>query len=93
MITALKGFGHRVDIHDSLADWREAKAFYGFELLESLDQATKYDSVVGVVPHASYLAFDAAEISRILKVGGVLADLKGMWRGLELPDEFARWEL
>ena len=93
LITALKGFGHRVDIHDSLADWREAKAFYGFELLESLDQVTKYDGVVGVVPHMSYLAFDAAEIARILKVGGVLVDLKGMWRGLELPDEFARWEL
>jgi hypothetical protein len=39
------------------------------------------------------LAFDAAEIARILKVGGVLVDLKGMWRGLELPDEFVRWEL
>ena len=64
-----------------------------FDLLESLDQATKYDGVVGVVPHTSYLAIDAAEIARILKVGGVLADLKGMWRGLELPDEFARWEL
>ena len=49
--------------------------------------------MVGVVPHTPYLAFDAAEIARILKVGGVLADLKGMWRGLELPDEFARWEL
>ena len=66
---------------------------YGFDLLESLDQATEYDGVVGVVPHTPYLAFDAAEIARILKVGGVLADLKGMWRGLELPDEFARWEL
>ena len=93
LIVALKDLGHRVDIHDSLADRGEAKAFYGFDLLESLDQATEYDGMVGVVPHTPYLAFDAAEISRILKVGGVLADLKGMWRGLELPDEFARWEL
>ena len=93
LIVALKDLGHTVDTHDPLADRGEAKAFYGFDLLENLDQATGYDAVVGVVPHTPYLAFDAEKIADILKPGGVLADLKGMWRGLELPDQFSRWEL
>ena len=92
-IVALRDLGHSVDIHDPLADRDEAKAFYGFDLLESLDQASVYEGVVGAVPHMQYLAFDASDIVRILIAGGVLADLKGMWRGLELSDQFTRWEL
>jgi UDP-N-acetyl-D-galactosamine dehydrogenase len=92
-ILALRDLGHSVDIHDPLADRDEAKAVYGFDLLENLDQAKEYEGVVGAVPHAPYLAFDASDIVRILKVGGVLADLKGMWRALELSDQFTRWEL
>jgi len=93
LITELKSLGHTVDIHDPLADRGEAKAFYGFELLESLKETTPYDGVIGVVPHAPYLTFDADKIAVLLKLGGVLADLKGMWRGLELSDQFIRWEL
>jgi UDP-N-acetyl-D-galactosamine dehydrogenase len=92
-IVSLRDLGHSVDIHDPLADRDEAKAFYGFDLLENLDQARGYEGVVGAVPHTPYLAFDASDIARILKTGGVLADLKGMWRGIKLSKQFIRWEL
>jgi UDP-N-acetyl-D-galactosamine dehydrogenase len=92
-ILMLRSLGYSVDIHDPLADRDEAKALYGFDLLDNLNQASRYEGVVGAVPHAPYLSFDVSDIVQILKVGGVLADLKGMWRGLELPDHFIRWEL
>ncbi len=92
LIVSLRDLGHSVDIHDPLADRNEAKAFYGFDLLENLDHASGYEGLVGAVPHTSYLAFDASDIARILKAGGVLADLKGMWRGLKWTDQFTRWE-
>jgi hypothetical protein len=40
-----------------------------------------------------YLAMDTFAIAAILKNGGLLADLKGIWRNLELQGQFTRWEL
>ena len=92
-IIGLRDLDHLVDIHDPLADRVEAKKLYGFDLIENLEESNRYDCVVAAVPHAQYLIFDTFDISRILKVGGLLADLKGMWRDLKLPEQSIRWEL
>ena len=93
LIMALRNKGYQVAVHDPLADAKQAKQLYGLELLSDLAEATDYDGLVGVVPHAPYLSLEASEITRILKPGGLLVDLKGMWRGIELPDGCNRWEL
>jgi UDP-N-acetyl-D-galactosamine dehydrogenase len=36
---------------------------------------------------------DGAALARLLAPGGLLADVKGMWRGVALPDGYARWSL
>jgi UDP-N-acetyl-D-galactosamine dehydrogenase len=92
-ITELRHLGHLVDVHDPLAVPGEAKILYGLDLLESLEEASGYDGVVGAVPHMQYLAMDTFAIAAILKNGGLLADLKGIWRNLELQGQFTRWEL
>ena len=92
-IIGLRDLDHLVDIHDPLADKKKKKKLYGFDLIENLEESNRYDCVVAAVPHAQYLIFDTFDISRILKVGGLLADLKGMWRDLKLPEQSIRWEL
>jgi UDP-N-acetyl-D-galactosamine dehydrogenase len=93
IVSRLTGTGHRVDVHDPHADRAEADQFYGIELLPSLDDASGYDAVIGAVPHAEYAALEAGLLASLLADGGVLADIKGMWRGVELPEGYRRWQL
>ena len=93
IVSRLTETGHRVDVHDPHADRAEADQFYGIELLPSLDDASGYDAVIGAVPHAEYAALEAGLLASLLADGGVLADIKGMWRGVELPEGYRRWQL
>jgi UDP-N-acetyl-D-galactosamine dehydrogenase len=93
IIGALRDRGHRVDVHDPHADAAEAKSLYDLELLPGLDGAEGYDAVIGAVQHDVYRKFDAADLVRLAVVDGVVADIKGMWRGLTLPDGLRRWQL
>lgn len=93
LILSLRKLGHQVDVHDTLADPEEAKRIYGIELLADLDVVDAYDCVIGVVPHSDYQNLGDQDMKRLLTPGGLLADLKGIWRHLELPENYGRWEL
>ena len=93
LVNHLKDRGHRVDVHDAMADAGEAKKFYGIELLPDLAGADGYDCVIGAVPHAAYVDLAAADLTALLKRGGLVADLKGMWRHIDLGDGYRRWEI
>jgi UDP-N-acetyl-D-galactosamine dehydrogenase len=45
------------------------------------------------VPHRAYARLDGQRLAGLLRPGGLLADLKGMWRGLQLPGQYRRWVL
>jgi UDP-N-acetyl-D-galactosamine dehydrogenase len=92
LIRGLESRGHAVDVHDACADAHEAQEEYGVTLLTDL-AAGGYDVVVGAVPHQIYCGFTGDEVGRLLKSGGLLADVKGLWRDLELPAGRQRWEL
>ena len=49
--------------------------------------------MLGAVPHRAYARLDGARLAALLRPGGLLADLKGMWRDLRLPDGIRRWVL
>ena len=93
IIEGLKGHGCTVDVHDAFADAAEAKAIYGIELRPGLDGAARFDCIVGAVPHAPYREFTPATFDALVMDGGLIADVKGMWRGMELPAKFRRWQL
>ena len=93
IINRLRELGYGVQVHDPLADPAEASELYGVELLESLGQTNGYACVIGAVAHRAYCDFTAASFTKLLRPGGLVADVKGMWRGLELPDGLRRWEL
>ena len=93
VIQALQARGHGVDVFDPHAGAGEAKALYGIDLLPNLDNASGYDALIGAVRHGEFEALGAADISRLVGERAVVADIKGMWRTIELPGAITRWQL
>ena len=91
VVRRLTWLGHSVDVADPLADESEVAREYGLPL-SKLD-GRQYDLVVGAVPHDEYRNMDARALSTLLTAGGTLADLKGMWRSVELDPGIERWSL
>ena len=71
----------------------EAKGFYDVELLESLEPFGEYACLFGAVAHRAYREFSAASLANLLRSGGLVTDIKGMWRGLNSPDGLRRGQL
>ncbi len=92
VIERLKWIGHAITIHDPHASPEQAKHEYGLDIdCEALTR--RYDAVVAAVPHNSYRTMSAADITALLHPGGLVADIKGMWRSLTFPAGFRRWGL
>ncbi len=93
VVKKLREKGLEVDVHDPLADAGEAMDLYGIKLLSSLGDAGRYDCLVGAVAHGAFRALDGNALTGLIKPGGLLADIKGMWRGVTVADGIKRWEL
>lgn len=92
VIVRLEELGHVVTIHDPLADSREAAHEYGLSLDPEACER-RYDMILAAVPHAEYKALDAAQVRGLLNDGGLIADIKGIWRGLSFDGDCDRWTL
>jgi len=92
LIRRLQELGHTVTVHDPRADSGEARHEYGVEL-DSGALGRRYDLVVAAVPHSEYRAMAAEDIGRLAEPGGCVADLKGIWRSLDLGPDIERWTL
>ena len=90
VIERLVALGHRVEVADPLADAHEVRREYGLDLTPS--GSGRYDVVLGAVAHEEYRRMDARALGALVADGGMLADIKGMWRGLDLPG-VERWSL
>ncbi len=92
LIRQLETRGHTVDVHDAMAVPEEAVERYGVELLPDLS-GNGYGALVGAVGHDAYTRFDHEAISRLVKKGGLVADIKGLWRDVEISDALRYWLL
>jgi UDP-N-acetyl-D-galactosamine dehydrogenase len=92
LVAGLAARGHRVDVHDPHADAAEARASYDLSLLPALPNGAAYDCLVGAVPHEAYRRFDAQRFAGLVRTGGLVADIKGMWRSVALPNGLRRWQ-
>ena len=72
------------------ADPVEAKREYELDL-KSLE-SERYDLVLGAVGHREYREMEAQQLTAMLAERGTLADLRGIWLGLETPG-VDRWSL
>jgi UDP-N-acetyl-D-galactosamine dehydrogenase len=96
LIRGLRARGHAVEVQDPRADAAEAEALYGVKLLAKLPKdgdGAPFDCLVGAVAHDAYKALAPTDFARLVRAGGLVCDIKGMWRGLDLPKDRRRWEL
>ncbi len=93
LVLRLRQLGFKVDVHDPLADRDEAQTVYGIELVSDLKTAGSFDCLVGAVPHRQYRELDTTTFDRLVRAGGLVADVKGLWRNTPLPAGLQRWEL
>jgi UDP-N-acetyl-D-galactosamine dehydrogenase len=91
LVNRLQSLGHQVDVADPMAEADELERDHGHRVV-TLGEA-RYDLVVGAVAHAPYRSLSSDEIHALLNDGGILADLKGMWRERELSSSIVRWSL
>ena len=92
LVRRLQARGHTVDVHDGMAAPEDAFARYGLRLLPELSGGD-YGAVVGAVPHDAYAGLDADAIAGLLAAGGLVADIRGLWRDLSFPPGIRYWLL
>ena len=93
LVAELRARGFAVDLHDAHADPGETEALFGTRPLAGLDGAGGYDCAIGAVAHDAYRRLAPEALAGLLRGGGLLADVKGIWRGAALPDGYRRWLL
>lgn len=77
LINELKGYSIAVDVVDPHADSDELEHEYGYRLNEI---SGRYDAIIVAVNHKEYLTLDANFFQAKLNPGGLLVDLKGIFR-------------
>jgi len=93
LVRILSDMGHHVDVHDPCADPDEAKHEYGLDLHPVMNEIPPADCIVGAVRHDVYCDYTGEVLAAQVNDGGLIADLKGMWRDIDLPDGIRRWNL
>lgn len=79
VVKELKSYSLNVDVADPHAESDELQHEYGFGLTPNL--STDYDAVIVTVPHNDYKKLDDTYFASITKANGLVADLKGIYRG------------
>jgi UDP-N-acetyl-D-glucosamine/UDP-N-acetyl-D-galactosamine dehydrogenase len=93
VIRGLEAAGHSVTVHDPVVDKGEALHEYAIALDAAALDAT-YDVVVAAVAHDQYRAMDYDVLQRLVKPGGLLADLKRLWTlDADQATNFRYWTL
>ena len=79
VVKELKSYSLNVDVTDPHASSEECNKAYGFELITDL--SNDYDAVIITVPHNDYRGMDDPTFAALTKPHGLIADLKGVFRG------------
>jgi UDP-N-acetyl-D-galactosamine dehydrogenase len=99
VIRGMERRGFTVDVHDPLADAEEALEHYKVRLkpdvpgLDGRPGEKAYEAVIAAVPHEEYVGLEIDTLVSMVRPGGLIADIKGIWRGREFPDTVRRWQL
>lgn len=93
IVKLLENAGHYVDVYDPMANYEEASALYGIEVIEKINPKQSYDCVVGAVAHDTFVGIPIEQLFGLIKEGGLLADIPGMWKKYPTPPKIRRWQL
>jgi UDP-N-acetyl-D-galactosamine dehydrogenase len=89
VVKELQSYSLNVDVVDPHADADELQHEYGFGLATQL--SNEYDAVIVTVPHNDYKNLDDAYFASISKEHAMIADLKGIYRGIVTSRKY--WSL
>ena len=78
-VNEIRAFNITVEVEDPWAEAREVEEEYGLHLTPP--GGSGYDAVIFAIPHAQYLEMPPGDVEAIVKPGGLVADLKGIFRG------------
>lgn len=79
LVNEFKSYGVKVDVVDPKASSEDLKNEYGFEL--KVKPEGKYDAIVVAVNHNEYINLPEEYFASLINEGGVLVDIKGIYRG------------
>ena len=89
VIKELKSYSLQVHVTDPHADSDELHHEYGYILTKEL--TNDYDAVIVAVPHVAYMNMNDTSFAEITKSKGLVADVKGVYRGKISSREY--WSL
>jgi UDP-N-acetyl-D-galactosamine dehydrogenase len=78
--------GCTVDIYDPHASLDEVKDHYGVDLLPQSPESGDYDAAVLAVAHEVFRGLEPKALKKIVKNGGLIYDLRGIWRNQDFSD-------
>lgn len=93
LCAALSAKGFTVDCFDPLADAAALSGLLGRAPLAALPPHQPYDALVLAVAHQAFADLDVAALAACVTPGGLIADIKGLWRGRALPAGRRYWTL
>jgi len=91
LVHRLQELGYDVSGADPLADPAEVERSHRLRMVEPGEE--RFDLVIGAVAHDAYRRLEAERLQALVSPGGMLADLKGMWRSLPFDPGLERWTL
>ena len=93
IINELKDYGVEVQVHDPMADSREAAHEYGLQLTD-FDELRPAAAVIVAVAHERYRKFSAEDLQELTTDKSVLIDVKGIFQSHTLTSLGVRvWRL
>jgi UDP-N-acetyl-D-galactosamine dehydrogenase len=93
LVAELLAAGADVVVCDPMAEPEEARRLFDIDLVSRLDGLSAFDAVVGAVAHDEFRVLSADTMKRLIKPGGLVADIKGMWRRDDIPGDVRHWAL
>jgi len=90
LVAALRDGGAEVVVCDPLADAADARRLFAIDPVAGAEDLGAFDAVVGAVAHD---AFRDLALAPLVKSGGLVADIKGMWSADAVPDGARYWAL
>ena len=91
VINELDSYSLNVEAVDPHASVEEFEHEYNFKLSEA--PTGVYDAIIVSVSHNEYTKMTESDFSKLLKPGGVLADIKGLFRNAAWTTSFDYWSL
>ena len=77
IVAELASYHANVEVHDPWVDAAEARAQYGFDVVETLERG-RYDAIILAVAHDAFVEMGASGIRALGKDEHVLYDIKGV---------------